>query len=462
MPSRRSQRLPPRHRLEVRTAFRLAVGPLLWAALLSACTSAAPPASPREPAPRPEPLALDREELAYLIPPMEGYPLDVDAGRQERVETAHRNLLDAGATSEARAAAAELLDVDPAFHPAQVLAAQVDFAAGEYAAAARRLLPVGDQLPSYTASQLLLGRAAEKLGDLPLAYAAYRAVAPRSSLAFQRTGELHPRALEIVANRVQDALRRRSLEEAQSQLALLEEWGPSELQTLEAERAVAVARGDRPAELAAIKALAARSPDDRGLLERQAELELAVGDPSAGLQIIQDLARRHPGDPALAEKLAAAKFRWRLSLLPAAVREVAAKPDLDRADLALLLYWLVPNVHYGRPSAGRIASDVLEHPHQEAIVRVVNLGIMDVDALHHFSPSAPVRRGTAVRALTRILTRFAPRIACLDGAAGADSCEVAARCGLLATIEACQPTAPLTGGDAVDLIRRTLEHLGGA
>jgi hypothetical protein len=342
----------------------------------------------------------------------------------------------------------------------------VDFAAGEHAAVARRLLAVGDQLPAYTASQLLLGRAAEKLGDIPLAYAAFRAVAPRSSLAFQRTGELHPRALEIVANRVQDALRRRNLDEAQSQLALLREWAPAELQTLEADLAVAVARGDRPGELTAVKALVARRPDDRALLERRAELELAVGDPSAGLQIIQDLARRHPGDPALTEKLAAAKFRWRLSLLPAAVREVAAKPDLDKAELALLLYWLVPNVHYGRPSSGRIATDVLDHPHQEAIVRVVNLGLMDVDSLHRFSPSAPVRRGAALRSLARVLTRFAPKAACVGGA-NADpspsaSCDLAARCRMVATAEDCQAGAPLSGGDAVELIRRALEQLGGS
>ncbi|HYG65569.1 MAG TPA: hypothetical protein VEL74_23505 [Thermoanaerobaculia bacterium] len=448
--------------------LRLAAVPLLWAALLSACATTPPATSPREPVQsRPEPLAIEREELAYLVSPMEGYPLDVDAGRRERVENAYRDLLDAGATGEARATAAELLDTDPAFHPAQVLAAQVDFAAGEHAAVARRLLAVGDQLPGYTASQLLLGRAAEKLGDIPLAYAAFRIVAPRSSLAFQRTGELHPRALEIVVNRVNDALRRQSLEEAQSQLGLLREWAPSEMQTLEAEVAVAVARSDRPAELSAVKALAARRPDDRKLLERRAELELAVGDPSAGLQIVQDLARRNPNDPALAEKLAAAKFRWRLSLLPAAVREVAAKPDLDKADLALLLYWLVPNVHYGRPSAGRIATDVLDHPHQEAIVRVVNLGLMDVDSLHRFGPSAPVRRGTAIRSLARLLARFAPKAACLGGAAIPDpspsaSCDVAARCRLVATAEECQPAAPLSGGDAVELIRRTLEHLGGS
>ncbi|HEX6902847.1 MAG TPA: hypothetical protein VF789_24240, partial [Thermoanaerobaculia bacterium] len=124
MPSRRSQRLPPRHKADLRarragarTALRLAVVPLLWAALLSACATTPSPTIPREPVQsRPEPLALDREELAYLVSPMEGYPLDVDAGRRERVENAYRDLIEASATAEARAAAAELLDVDPSFH----------------------------------------------------------------------------------------------------------------------------------------------------------------------------------------------------------------------------------------------------------------------------------------------------------------------------------------------------------
>jgi hypothetical protein len=152
-------------------------------------------------------------------------------------------------------------------------------------------------------------------------------------------------------------------------------------------------------------------------------------------------------------------------MLPQSVQTVAAKSDLNKADFAVLLYWLVPNVRYARPSAGRIATDVLDHPHQEEIVRVVNLGLMDVDpTLHHFSPSATLRRGPALRVLVRTLTSFGQNLTCLGDAKpqGAQSavCAGATGCGLLVEGEECRPGEPLSGAEAVELIRRALKLLG--
>ena len=121
--------------------------------------------------------------------------------------------------------------------------------------------------------------------------------------------------------------------------------------------AVAVAGGDQKGELEAIKGLVARRPGDLALAERRAQLELAVGDPGTGLKLIQTLADRRPNDPAIAAQLAAAKFRWQLSLLPRDVQEIAARPELDKASFSVLLYWLVPEVRAAHPSAGRIATD---------------------------------------------------------------------------------------------------------
>jgi len=186
-----------------------------------------------------------------------------------------------------------------------------------------------------------------------------------------------------------------------------------------------------------------------------------------GLQVVQDLYDHNPDDPGLTEKLAAAKFRWRLSLLPRLVQEVAAKPELNKADLAVLLYWLIPAVRYAHPTSGRIATDILDHPRQEEIVRVVNLGLMDVDAtLHRFSPGATVRWGTALRSLTHVLEEFGDDLPCLAGggkgqAAGA-VCTAAASCELVPSVEDCQMAAPLSGADAVELIRRALKPLGGS
>ena len=408
----------------------------------------------------PQPLDIAQADRSYLIDPLEGYSLQMDVDRREEVQNAWRELLQAGDVDGASETAVRLLEEDPEFHPARVLAAQIDFAAGDNQGVVASLLPVSDALPSYTASQMLVGRAAEKLGDVPLAYAAYRAVATRNPLALKRTGELHPKALEILSNRLRDALRQGRTEEAAKHLALLTSWAPSETLTFEGARAVAVARGDRVAELAAVQELASRHPDDQELLERQGVLEMEVGDPSAALQIAQELAAQNPRDPRLAEMLEAAKFRWRLSQLPRGVQEVASRPELNRAGFAVLLYWLVPDVRNSRPTAGRIATDALDHPHQEEIVRVVNLGLMDVDAtLHRFSPGAAMRKSAALRSLFRLLSRFGGA-ACpsVEG----DTCDLGLRCGLLREGEDCQASAPVSGGEGVELIRRALERLGGS
>jgi len=439
---------------------------LLLAALwLGACASGqtAPPV--REPRPAREPdRALAEELRPFLLDPVESYPQQIDPGQAEELQGAYRDLVERSDVEGARATAAELLEADAGLAPAQVLAAQADFVEERLREVVTRLVPVGDQAPGYVASQLLLGRAAETL-DVPLSYAAYRAIATRSSLALQRLGELHPRAVEILSNRLGEALRTGNLEEAQKNLSFLESWAPSEMVTLEGAQAVAVARGDQAAELVAVKGLASRRPEDRKLLERRVALEMSVGDPSAGLQIAQDLAARHPKDPEAARLLEAARFRWRLSMLPQSVQTVAAKTELKKADFAVLLYWLVPNVRYARPSAGRIATDVLDHPHQEEIVRVVNLGLMDVDpTLHRFSPSAPLRRGPALRVLVRTLSSFGQNLACLGDAKpqGAQSavCAGAAGCGLLLEGEECLPGEALSGTEAVELIRRALKLLG--
>lgn len=460
MPSPRLQRLLPRRRAEGLQAFAAPVLlTALLAVILSACSSAPPPPA-REPAVRraPEPLALSQADRSYVVDPLSGYSPGVDSDRRARIESAWRAFLDESDIAGATETAMALLEEDPGFHPAQVLAAQVDFASEDDRQVIDRLLPVSDALPGYSASQLLLGRSAERVGDIPLAYAAYRAVATRNPLALKRTGELHPRALEIVSNRLQEALRQGEVVRAEEQLSMLRQWAPSETMTLEGIRAVALARGDLLAELSATQELSSRRPDDPALLERRAELELSVGDPGQGLQIVQELAARHPGDPRWAERLDSAKFRWRLTQLPRSVQEVAAKTELTKADFALLLYWLVPDVRNSRPTAGRIASDVLDHPHREEIVRVVNLGLLEIDpTLHRFFPGAPVRRSVALRTLTRMVSRFDKKVSCPG-----ETCEAAAQCRLVTSDEECRPSEALSGSDGVELIRRSLKLLGGA
>src|SRR5215213_9105912 len=166
-----------RRRLGIRIAASGVLGILLAAAL--ACSSAPPPQQPpvREPVTRaPEPLELEPADRPYLIDPLEGYAGAAGPETRDRTRNAWLDLMEAGDTQGAVRAASQLLEADPDYGPAQVLYAQVDFAAGEDLRVVERLLPLRETAPGYTAGQLLLGRAAERLGDVPLAYSAYRAV----------------------------------------------------------------------------------------------------------------------------------------------------------------------------------------------------------------------------------------------------------------------------------------------
>jgi len=150
---------------------------LVWAAVaLAACPSGRPrPEAPPEPE-----AALDgvpRAERPFLVDPLEGYPLVPAPEPAARVREGWRDLLRTGDEAAARALAAALLEEDPGFHPARVLAAQADYLAGDDEAALEALGPVVEELPAYTAAQLLRGRAAERLGRIAEAYAAFRAAA---------------------------------------------------------------------------------------------------------------------------------------------------------------------------------------------------------------------------------------------------------------------------------------------
>jgi len=61
-----------------------------------------------------------------------------------------------------------------------------------------------------------------------------------------------------------------------------------------------------------------------------------------------------------------------------------------------------------------------------------------------------------------VLSRFGEGVTCLGGSSGRGPCETAAGCGLMPPEEECRGAATLAGGEAVELIRRTLKLLGGA
>jgi hypothetical protein len=437
--------------------------------LLAGCASGGPVGPP--------PVQVSDLDRAFLLPVAALYPAGAgDEGA--RLDAAQAELLASGAAVAARRVAEEVLASDPANDAAAVLLGQIELLDRNYGAVRSRLEPIVERQPDYLTAWLLLAHNEEMLGDLVRAVVAFRRVeeiAGRqghpeiAGLAHERVAALRTRAAEALTRRIPELLAAGRVAEAERQLDLLRNWQVAPELRLPAERAVAEAKGDRVGELAALRGLAGqldRTAVEGTLLARWADLELEVGDAAVGLELAQELERRSPGDSTNRERLARARFAWRLQLLPREVRDLAAAAELRRADLAALLYWLVPDVRRGGSGAGtvRIASDVLDHPQREAIVRVVNLSLMDVDeTLHRFNPERPARRATALAASLRLLARQPRPPACLAGAGAAALpaseavCGAALRCGLLDQLEACLPNGPLAGSEAIEWIRQIVE-----
>jgi hypothetical protein len=429
-----------------------------WLPLLLVAACAGPPdrlATPPETARR-DP---------YLIAPAIGYVETIDPVVAERLERAYRELMLGGSAGTALAVAQELRDHPGGGPVARVLAAQAYYAEGGCAEVVSQLESVVAEQPAYTAAQLLVGRCREQLGDLPGAATAYHSIATGNALAGARLTAIAPQARSVAVDRIRGWIAAGRIEEARQALDRMQQWAVADATTLSAVSELAGALGDRRLELEMVRRLARQGGAGRELLERQASLELDIGDAGAGLEILEELGRSHPDDPRLAERLDRARFAWRMTMLPDSVRELARSPELDRGQLAAMLYWVFPGVRYTRPAEPVIANDVLDHPHRTEIVRVVNLRLLAVDAsLHAFRPGDPAERGDALGALLRILEAGGSG-SCLGGSTLAPempfeaTCELAARCGLLDEAADCLPEAVLSGDSALEMAQRAARDL---
>ncbi|MEE8524527.1 MAG: hypothetical protein V3T72_11400 [Thermoanaerobaculia bacterium] len=406
-------------------------------------------------------------EQPFLLSPAAGYPLLADADLERRTAAIFERLRIGDDLDSIAAEADRLLAEAAGYHPAAVLRAQVDTLRQDFRQAAERLSPIADELPDYLACQVLRGHVAELLGELQIAFEAFSAVAVDSEHAGARAAEIRPRAVEIVFHRLEESLQRGRLEEAEDHRRWLDEWVADEHLSLRAAFLILAASGDLEGELEAVCRLAELDPI-RDLLQRCGELQVEVGEPRTGLEIFERLVAEHPGDVELLDRLENAKFRWRLELLPPAVGDLDRKSQLERADLATLLFWLVPQVRSSQISNPPIATDILESPRRDEILRVVSLGLMRIDEdLHRFDPEAPVIRLQVLAALLRLLETPDQRFACLDGtaaralaAATGWVCDRAVRCGLITESAECLPRASISGSQALELFRQSLSLLG--
>ncbi|MBZ0111533.1 MAG: hypothetical protein K8J08_03660 [Thermoanaerobaculia bacterium] len=403
--------------------------------------------------------AIPDVDRVYFLQPLSGFDRSLDAESRRQIEAAFNQLVLHRDSSEAHRVASELRRRDPELAPARVLEAQARLYDGDFRGAAGLVDSVRFEFPRYLAAGMVFARASELQGDLVEAYAEYERLSASVNVAFDRAVDLRPRALEAQAQRIEDARNRGRLDEAGEALERLQAWDPLSDRTLQLSFEVARDADDLPQQLRWIRELVALTPEDLELRSTWGDLEMRGGDPNMALEIFQNLTHDHPDDPYFADQFDRAKFIWRLRNLPPIVAETVAVRELTRADYAVLVYWLVPGVRAGGNPEAKIATDILDHPRRQEIMRVVNLDLMRLDgSLRVFRPEAPVTRVDALRTLLLALQRMSPPAACVAGATGGfvswdSACRAGVTCGVLATTSDCLPSAPLAGREALEWIR---------
>ena len=217
----------------------------------------------------------------------------------------------------------------------------------------------------------------------------------------------------------------------------------------DAERALAIAPGDRDALLIAGRAAAAsgdaaaaferladawrRDPSDTAAGEEAGDLALRIGRGDAAFDIFSALARSDPRFRARAEE---SREDFVISNWPARERAIAHAARLTRAGALTLLWRLLPEVRTAAaPGPAPIASDILSRADQRILSRGLQLGLISVDtSTHRARPDAFLTRGEAARILLRAgAVTDAPGAAACAGKPeeARKAASAAAACGLL-------------------------------
>jgi tetratricopeptide (TPR) repeat protein len=421
---------------------------------LAGCASVSPPT-----------VGIPRSEEPYLLPPYEGWNGSLSAESARRLQELYLGLMERGEVLAALEGSQVLLAADPGLLPAQVLAGQAALAARRNLETLEMLEPVLERAPGYVSAWVLYARAAELEGWIVESYAAYEAVRGRSRVAAEAADSLRQEAVLQLADRFDEQFNDGDLAGASRSLETLQAWAPEDELTVAAAEALGEASADPAEQLALLRRMTAEGDASSEVMRRRAELELQVGDPAAAVRLAETLLESRPNDLYLGQLLARSRFQWRLNLLPTEVRTLGRSVELSRADYAVLMYWLFPQVRYGRPTEATIATDIIDHPNQEAIVKVINLGLLEVDStVHHFEPDTSIGRREVLGSLLSLLEDHEGGDACLapGGVPESDDyrCQAAVACRLVTEVAECLPGATVSGGEAIELARRTLTRLG--
>jgi hypothetical protein len=195
------------------------------------------------------------------------------------------------------------------------------------------------------------------------------------------------------------------------------------------------------------------------------------GDLPGAIQALEAASALEPAAP-LTTRIASLRTRAELAGLPGEYREIAAKPQVTRGELAALIGVKLPGLlQRAAGQDGVVFTDGRDHWASAWIQDVVRAGVMEIYSNHTFQPEAGVSRGDLASAVGRLLdvvTRQNPAVArgwrgrsgqiadVLPGHLSYPAVSAAVASGVMPLFDGStfQLASPVTGSDAIATIDR--------
>lgn len=145
----------------------------------------------------------------------------------------------------------------------------------------------------------------------------------------------------------------------------------------------------------------ALDPSDDAWTDLTASLAMKTSRYAEAVAFFGDLARRRPEAEAPLEE---ARFQFQVQNLPEAARRAALSPRVTRAQMAVLAWWLVPEVRDAHvPAAPEVAVDAVDRAEGQALVRAIALRFFTVSReTHRVGADQPVSRVEAAGIFRRV------------------------------------------------------------
>ncbi|MFI5119952.1 MAG: tetratricopeptide repeat protein [Thermoanaerobaculia bacterium] len=288
--------------------------------------------------------------------------------------------------------------------------------------------PVDSSSPEARAAALATRAEREAAeGRLRDALDGYREAArlvPEEDRYRERVAELRAAFVTSLRDEAEPALARGDLPSARRAALVLVEVDPDSPAGYHVLAAAAEAEGKLEDAWAAGRTAHERAPSDVALTEALAALAMKTARFAEAEALYGDLAK---SDPAMVEKQAAARLEFQVQNLPPLARKAVGAPRVTRAQLATLLVTLVPEVSSARvPPGADVATDILDRPERNALVRAIALGFFAVSReTHHVGADVPVPRSEMPGHLRRVAAlRGDPEDDCLVAPAALANCGI--------------------------------------